>query len=431
MSRVRSLLGGLLVAAVSLVGSVLAIEAGGRLAYCLLVEKRLSLQPREPASLFVRDPRLLYRQRPGFDRITGRSRQVRVRVNSLGLRGPERELGRAPGVVRVLALGDSQTWGFDVEEDEAYPQALERLLDAATGAGSPGFEVINAAVPGYSSYHGLVWLQENLGRFRPDAVTVSFNFNDRLLAEEMTSDFSLIRATPERYAAAWRWNLLRRSFVLREGQALMAKWRMRRLPPAAARYRERERELVKEWQRLEPVVTPGERLDHLRGIAALCRTHGVPLILVALPEHPWLAAPLDSATARLRADDPQGATRALAGYFALADSSLLWTYSDYDVLANAIALRARPGAETSWPHRRAPANVVLATAGEYNRITETVATEASLPIVDATAALSAHPEVFFDECHFDGRGHAQVAELLAPVVLEVTGAAGPASVRTR
>jgi hypothetical protein len=152
-------------------------------------------------------------------------------------------------------------------------------------------------------------------------------------------------------------------------------------------------------------------------MAALCRSREVRLVLVGLPEHPVLAAPLDSAAARLRAGDAQGAERALGGYFAHADSALRWTYSDYDVLANALAARSRPGAEPTWPHRRAPANVVLATAAEYNRVAREAAQERDLLFVDATPALSARPEVFLDECHFDGQGHALVAELLVPVIL--------------
>src|SRR5215468_4839346 len=54
-----------------------------------------------------------------------------VRVNHLGLRGPEVESRPRPGVHRVLVLGDSVVFGAGVAEDEALPAVLGRRLDAA------------------------------------------------------------------------------------------------------------------------------------------------------------------------------------------------------------------------------------------------------------------------------------------------------------
>lgn len=409
MTRLIGLAGRLALAAFAFVFFAALLEGGSRLGYCLLKERRLSLIPREPASLFVRDRELLYRQRPGFDAPWGSAHPVRVRVNSLGLRGPERPLRPAPGTVRVLMLGDSQTWGFDVEESDAYPQVTDRLLAAET----PRHEVWNAGVPGYSTYQGLVWLRRNLTAFRPRVVVAAFNFNDRFLAGEPSGDFSLVRQTPESFRTAWRVHWLQHSFALRKLRSLTARWRAAR---QRARFLEREEELLGRWQRLLPGVTLDEHARHLRAMARLCREHGVSLVLVALPEHPALAAPLDSAAARLAAGDAAGAVLAVRPYFALRDSVLLWTYSSYDLLANALMRRASPGSPAAWPHRRSPANLTLATAASYNLVAARVAAEEGVPFVDAAAPLSARPEVFLDECHFDARGHALVAELLLPVL---------------
>src|SRR5215470_7272233 len=73
-----------------------------------------------------------------------------LRTNSLGLRGPEVP---ADGARRILAVGDSCTWGWQVEEQESYPAVLQQLLDERYGPGA--YHVINGGVPGYTSYQGL------------------------------------------------------------------------------------------------------------------------------------------------------------------------------------------------------------------------------------------------------------------------------------
>jgi hypothetical protein len=70
---------------------------------------------------------------------------VNVRLNALGFREPRLPSPKPPGVLRVVALGDSFTQGYGVEEDEAWPRRLETALDAR----HPGrYQVVNLGVPG-------------------------------------------------------------------------------------------------------------------------------------------------------------------------------------------------------------------------------------------------------------------------------------------
>src|SRR5262249_48279216 len=183
-----------------------------------------------------------------------------------------------------------------------------------------------------------------------------------------------------------------------------------------AKARQRRVELLERWDGLEAAVTPEEYEEHLDAIAELCRTQHAELVIVALPDNPELA-PLDSAAARLGEGDPPGAWRALMEYASPADSTLPWARTDYDLLANALARRVRRDAPELWVHKRVPSNLALSTAAAYNDIARGVAEHTGAVFVDATTALSAMPDVFFDECHFDSAGHARVAELLAPAVL--------------
>jgi lysophospholipase L1-like esterase len=109
-------------------------------------------------------------------------------TNADHLRYPERVGRKESGALRVLCMGDSVTFGYRVpvawpehpeqhdREARPYPALLEQRLRAAR----PGrtIEVIPLAVPGYTSHQGLAWLRRDIGRYRPDLVTLCYGWND-------------------------------------------------------------------------------------------------------------------------------------------------------------------------------------------------------------------------------------------------------------
>jgi hypothetical protein len=83
-------------------------------------------------------------------------------------------LPKADGVFRIVVLGDSFTWGTNVEADATYPHHLGWLLDR----GSAGaFEVYNYGVAGSSTADQLQLLQ-SLPRLTPDLVLIGYFLND-------------------------------------------------------------------------------------------------------------------------------------------------------------------------------------------------------------------------------------------------------------
>ncbi len=98
---------------------------------------------------------------------------TKVSINSLGHRGPEFSIDKPDGVTRVLAIGDSFTFGWGVEDDEPYPRQLERLLRAKPGLGK--VEVINAGFAACfypDTYY--VYLRDRGLAWKPDVVVVGF-----------------------------------------------------------------------------------------------------------------------------------------------------------------------------------------------------------------------------------------------------------------
>ena len=77
------------------------------------------------------------------------------------------------GTIRVLALGDSLTAGYNLPQDAAFPVRLEKALRAT---GRP-VEIINAGVSGDTSADGKARM-EWLMRDRYDAAIVELGAND-------------------------------------------------------------------------------------------------------------------------------------------------------------------------------------------------------------------------------------------------------------
>lgn len=100
-----------------------------------------------------------------------------TRHNSHGCRGPEFATHKAPGTYRIVCLGGSTTYDSAVSDDARTSAAeLERLLRDVHGRND--VEVINAGVPGYTSWESLLALQLRIFELEPDLVVYYDNTND-------------------------------------------------------------------------------------------------------------------------------------------------------------------------------------------------------------------------------------------------------------
>lgn len=129
----------------------------------------LGLPALQKAVLF--DRTLFWKLRPGLpptlvEGRIGPSDPIRFRLSTTaeGFRAPD------PGVSPVIvSLGDSCTFGLAVEDGETFPARLQALT---------GLPVLNAGVPGYSSFQGRRLLEERIRVWRPKAVVLQFGWND-------------------------------------------------------------------------------------------------------------------------------------------------------------------------------------------------------------------------------------------------------------
>jgi hypothetical protein len=96
-------------------------------------------------------------------------------VNSLGLRGKEIKL-KAPGVKRILLLGDSMFFGWKVEDGDRLEAVLGELLDEKLGAHP--YEVVTVALPGWNLEAEAQVLETYFSILDPDIVVWGVMDND-------------------------------------------------------------------------------------------------------------------------------------------------------------------------------------------------------------------------------------------------------------
>lgn len=96
-------------------------------------------------------------------------------INSAGFRGMEFPTSLSDKRI-ILALGESTTFGWGVNEQQTYPYFLQQLFNDTNSS----IWVINAGTPSYSSSQALAYLKEilNNDKIKPDTVLINILWND-------------------------------------------------------------------------------------------------------------------------------------------------------------------------------------------------------------------------------------------------------------
>ena len=181
----KRLAGNLVLAVASAVGFVALLEMGAR---GLDLRTPMALRPTE-FNCLQRSSLLDVEFRPNC---TGTTFETPIHTNALGLRGPQ---VRDDDSTRILAMGDSCTWGWRVAQGESYPAQLQLALDREGRRGA--YQVLNAGIPGASSYHGLVYLRERGLALRPSILIAGYGFNDMTRDGDVKLQFAAAHAAQQ------------------------------------------------------------------------------------------------------------------------------------------------------------------------------------------------------------------------------------------
>lgn len=164
--------------------------------------------------LCIAQPYLLYVPAPHYKDKHG------LQHNGQGYRGDPVPLRRTPGVRRILCLGGSTTYGWNVDSaQETYPAHLEKLLNENRPPGANRVEVINGGIPSGTTAEILTHYHFKFHYYKPDLIIINPGGNDAraLFAKHYHPDYSHSRRQiqlPEPLPPAGRWLLKSRLLSL-------------------------------------------------------------------------------------------------------------------------------------------------------------------------------------------------------------------------
>jgi lysophospholipase L1-like esterase len=308
---------------------------------------------------------------------------------------------------RIIALGDSNTYGWGVAPEAAWVEVLDRELPAA--------HVINLAWLGYSSFHGYKTLLKYGDQLQPALILASFNFNDRryVYDERIDSEEKFARnfeAIQKRGTYDW----LDKIHTVTLMRALMRRAGLIRPEPLPT---------DPDARTLQARVPPDKYRENLQKIAQYGKERNIPVIFLLLKDNPYYTEHIRRGLEFRQAGDYEralrsfslGLTNQISG--TLSRKYLALTYEDMGALE-----KAKYAARVERQLEPIDGLHVIHLDSEYNKIMLEVGKEFGIKVVDPRAMLDAHPEQFIDLCHPDEVGHARIAGLMLQAVKEVAPA---------
>jgi lysophospholipase L1-like esterase len=98
------------------------------------------------------------------------------KINSLGFRGAEVAVEKPGGILRIIGLGDSFTFGTGVRNEDTFLSVLQNILN--TNEAGKDVEVLNLGAPAYNTTDEVNLLSHIGLNYEPDIVVICFFLND-------------------------------------------------------------------------------------------------------------------------------------------------------------------------------------------------------------------------------------------------------------
>lgn len=175
-------------------------------------------------------------------------------------------LKKEPGVIRIVSLGTSSTYGYRAKEP--YGHRLETKLKAA----GKNVEVIVAAWPGASGSRLLPFFEHVMLEFEPDILVLSLFHNDAVALSQIDEMEYFQRITAPEYSRSWL-DRLKDRIAVRRGASAYETW-LNEVSTARG---------LKEPTAVEGVSPPTRWRAMLEGFVKVTSEHGVKLVLVKEP----------------------------------------------------------------------------------------------------------------------------------------------------
>jgi hypothetical protein len=139
----------------------------------VIAEVGLRIVNRHFPYFFCYDAQRGWALKPGVSGHYNREGESWVYINRDGFRGPERPLEKAPGVYRVVVLGDSYAEAVEVPYEKTFSAVIERHLAECPALKGKRIEVLDMGVSGYGTAQELLTMREKAWAYAPDAVVLA------------------------------------------------------------------------------------------------------------------------------------------------------------------------------------------------------------------------------------------------------------------
>lgn len=386
-SKIKDLLRGLIIC----VFVLLFFEGLARIGYTI----NLNINESQEPEWYVYSSELGWEPKPNFK---GSVYGVNREFDSGGFLSVDTSKNANANKVKVLFLGDSNTFGVTVPTDSTFVQQLETLM--------PNISAINLGVPGYTSFQGYQTFVKKGLKVNPNIVVISFNFNDRrYVPSTLDVDNALNFQKPYKNDhLAQVTQFLRTSYLYRSIHLLLRKLGITRDSFANEKVR---------LDKLPSRVEPRSYRENLVRMVELARSNNIDVIFLLLKDNPIQTNYLRKGIESFNNSQFETATE----YLKITNNSQLWFSTLARInLAKIYSMQGRTEeAENvltvipTWSlHGGSP--VYLDT--DYNQIMKNVATEYAIEVVDAGHLLDENPSDYTDFCHFNANGHRKIAHLL-------------------
>jgi lysophospholipase L1-like esterase len=207
-----------------------------------------------------------------------------VSVNSEGFRDVEFPEEKPSSVFRIVCLGDSWTFGWNVGQNQAYPQTLKALLGREFSEAN--FEVFNLGVGGYSSINGLMLLKTRVLDLKPDVVVLGFAMNEPIMAGVRNNNASTAEQSVTLLKTLSGMVNKSESFKLLQYWALLLKWKPESIDrhiENMSRHTTWKRKVVdSDFDKFEPWMKDSVKDfdNYHREMIKLARNHNISIVLL-------------------------------------------------------------------------------------------------------------------------------------------------------
>ena len=128
------------------------------------------------------DSILVYQIKPNFEQVYDgyrcRIKPTHIKINSFGFRDYEYSIKKPNNTIRIIAIGDSFTFGLGVELEDSWPKQLEKILNENNKNKNIHYQVLNLGVPGYNFEQYFENIRVNALKLQPDIIIIAFIRND-------------------------------------------------------------------------------------------------------------------------------------------------------------------------------------------------------------------------------------------------------------